>query len=158
MPAAEVERALERIGRETSVSRLLHVACSELIALLEAERCVVSRIIGDLLVALSDLTRTGEHPALQLYLVSDFPLTQEVIDEGGPRGVVRTDPAADPAEVALLERIGLDSLLMLPLGRRWGLVELYGDEDGFSADQVEVAVSVVDRLGDLLAEAESLRE
>ncbi|MEO5576464.1 MAG: hypothetical protein ABIR67_11655 [Gaiellaceae bacterium] len=51
----------------------------------------------------------------------------------------RADPGPDPAEAALLERLGFDSLLMLPLrshGQSWGLVEIYGD---------------VDRVGELVA-------
>ena len=123
MTAADIDRSLEKIRAETSVSRLLNVTCAELAAMLDASRCSVSRIIGDLLVELSDFHRSGDPPALELFLVSDYPLTQEVIDSGEPRVVLRNDPSADPAETALLERLGLDSLLMLPLrsrGQNWG--------------------------------------
>ena len=97
MTAADVDRSLEKIRAETSVSRLLNVTCSEIAALLDASRCSVSRIIGDLLVELSDFHRSGDPPALELFLVSDYPLTQEVIDSGEPRVVLRNDPSADPA-------------------------------------------------------------
>jgi hypothetical protein len=70
----EVERSLEKISAETSVSRLLHVTYAEIAALLDASRCSVSRIIGDLLVELSDFHRSGDPPSLELFLSS--PITR----------------------------------------------------------------------------------
>jgi GAF domain-containing protein len=153
----EFEISIERIAAETSVSRLLQATCVELVELLGAGRCSISRIIGDLLVELSDHLRSGEHRPLELFLVSDYPLTQEVIEAGEPRLVTRADPNADPAEAALLERLGFDSLLMLPLrsrGQNWGLIEAYADEP-FSERQVRLATTVADQVGVLLAELES---
>ena len=160
MSTAEVERSLERIAAETSVSRLLNATCVELVQLLDATRCSVSRIIGDLLVELSDHLRSGEQPTLELFLVSDYPLTQEVIEAGEPRVVARSDPNADPAEAELLKRLGFDSLLMLPLRSReqnWGLIEVYADDRPFAQNEVELAIIVADRVGSLLAELESGR-
>ena len=146
--------SLQRIEAETSVSRVLHVACGELVELFDATFASVSRVIGDLLVELSGYRRGGEHRPLELFLVTDYPLTQEVIDGGEPRIVRRADPGADAAEVALLERLGYDSLLMLPLrshDQSWGLVEVYSDEDrGFSAELVGAAEQIVQRVGDLV--------
>ena len=158
VPAADIERSLEKIAAETTVSRLLNVTCEELAVLLDASRCSVSRIIGDLLVELSDYLRSGVPATLELFLVSDYPLTQEVIDSGEPRVVQRSDPSADPAETALLERLGSDSLLMLPLrsrGQNWGLVEVYADERHFQPAEIELAITMVDRVGELLAALES---
>ena len=158
MSTAEVELALERIAAQTSVSRLLHATCVELVELLGASRCSVSRVIGDLLVALSDHLRSGEPQPLELFLVSDYPLTQEVIEAGEPRVVLRADPDADPAEAALLERLGFDSLLMLPLrsrGQNWGLIEVYAGDRPFTEHEIELAITVADRVGTLLAELES---
>jgi GAF domain-containing protein len=152
---ADVEPALERIAAETSVSRVLTVACAELVELFGASFASVSRVIGDLLVELSGYRRSGEQHPLELFLVTDYPLTQEVIDGGEPRIVRRADPGADPAEAALLERLGFDSLLMLPLrshGQSWGLVEVYVDEDRiFPPDDVERALQIVARVGEVVA-------
>jgi GAF domain-containing protein len=137
------------------VSRVLHVACAELVVLFDATFASVSRVIGDLLVELSGYRRSGEPHPLELFLVTDYPLTQEVIDAGEPRIVRRADPGADPAEAALLERLGFDSLLMLPLrshGQSWGLVEVYVAEDRvFAADDVEQALQMVARVGEVVA-------
>ncbi len=157
MAADNVERSLSRISAETTVSTLLHTACEELVTTLDAAGCSVSRTIGDLLVELAQCMRAEDPLPLALYLVSDYPLTQEVIEQGEPRVVSRADPDADPAETELLERLGFDSLLMLPLQSRdrWGLVEIYGDERAFDKDEIDTATALVGGIGELLAELES---
>lgn len=158
MAAADVQSSLEKIAVETTVSRLLHVASTELAAHSDAARVSVSRVIGDLLVELSNHDRAGREPPLELFLVTDYPLTQEVIEAGEPRIVLRASPDADPAESKLLERLGFASLLMLPLrsrGQNWGLVEIYSDEDGFSEHEIATATAIVEVVGDRLALLES---
>ncbi|MGZ8692634.1 MAG: GAF domain-containing protein [Gaiellaceae bacterium] len=157
MAAADVERSLARISAETTVSSLLNAACEELVTTLDAAGCSVSRTIGDLLVELAQCVRVADPLPLALYLVSDYPLTQEVIQQGEPRVVSRADPNADPAETELLERLGFDSLLMLPLRARdrWGLVEIYGDDREFGTAEIETAASLVAGVGELLSELES---
>lgn len=59
--------------------------------------------------------------------VANFPLTAHVLGERTPVIVHVDDPQADPAERALLERLSMRSLLMLPViayDRVIGLVEL----------------------------------
>jgi GAF domain-containing protein len=158
MTPTEVERSLERISEEKTVSRLLNVACEELVNMLDVAGCSVSRTVGDLLVELSQCMRLADPLPLALYLVSDYPLTREVIEQGEPRVVRRSDPAADPAETELLERLGFDSLLMLPLRShidKWGLVEIYADDREFDPNEIELAASLVDGVGELLTVLES---
>ena len=157
MAPVDIAASLEKIEAEETVSRVLHVACGELVELFDASFASVSRVIGDLLVELSGYRRSGEPHPLELFLVTDYPLTQEVISAGEPRIVRRSDPGADPAEVALLERLGFDSLLMLPLrshGQSWGLVEIYGDDREFQEDEIATARELLDRVGQLVAELE----
>ena len=160
MSTAEIESSLERLAAETSVPRLLQATCVELVGLLGASRCSMSRIIGDLLVELSDHRSSGEPRPLELFLVSDYPLTQEVIEAGEPRVVLRSDPNADLAEAELLERLGYDALLMLPLrsrGQNWGLIEVYADDRPFAEQEIAVAIKVADGVGARLGELESGR-
>jgi GAF domain-containing protein len=154
MAPVDLSESLARIEAEQSVSRVLHVACGELVELVDARFASVSRVIGDLLVELSGFRRSGEPHPLELFLVTDYPLTQEVISAGEPRVVRRADPGADAAEAGLLQRLGFDSLLMLPLrshGQSWGLVEIYGDDQEFANGEIETARAVVERVGELLA-------
>jgi hypothetical protein len=144
---AQLRESIERLDEETTVSRLLGIACEELVMQTDAERASVSRVIGDLLVELAHHERSGRELPLELYLVSDYPLTREVLEQGEPRSAARGDPQADAAETALLERLGYGALLMLPLralGRSWGLVELYAPSgDGFAADAPARAAELV---------------
>lgn len=110
-----------------------------------AEACVVSRVIGDLLVDLTQHSPTGRIESGHEYLVSDFPLTKQVIESGEPQVVRVDDPDADAAETDLLRRIGFESLLMLALetnGSSWGLLEVYGDGRGFSPDDIDAAKQI----------------
>ena len=116
---------------------------------------MVSRVIGDLLVDLTQHSTSGRVESGHEYLVSDFPLTQQVIESREPEVVVVSDPAADPAETELLRRIGYESLLMLALeanGDSWGLIEVYGDERGFSDADVNTATEVAAETGRKLEE------
>lgn len=154
----ELDRALERLAAESSLSRLLHLACRELTELFDASRASISRTIGDLLVELSHFDPGGAQPPLELFLVTDYPLTQEVIETREPRVVVAGTPDADPAESALLARLGFASLVMFPLrsrGQNWGLVEVWGDGGGFPAERIGQGSVLVERIGELLAVLEA---
>jgi GAF domain-containing protein len=155
----EVEASIGRIGTGTTVSTLLGVACEELVAQTGAERASVSRVIGDLLVELAHHERSGRELPLELYLVSEYPLTREVLERGEARAAVLDDPGADAAETALLARLGYEALLMLPLrasGRSWGLVELYAASGAaFDEDARTRAAALVAALAGRLEVVES---
>ena len=82
-------------------------------------------MIGDLLVGLDEHTLSGRPLAHgHEYLISDFPLTREVVDSGEPRWISRLDADADENESALLAKLGFESLLMVCLPTSdacWGL-------------------------------------
>jgi GAF domain-containing protein len=96
-----------------------------------ADAGAISQLLGDVLILVADQAPPGR--VLQTghgYLVSDFPLTQEVISQRAARAVSLADERADEAEAVLLRELGYDALLMLPLvvdGEVWGLVELYAE-------------------------------
>ena len=140
----------------SAVPQLLSGAARRLVESIDAaSACVVSRVIGDLLVDLTQHSPSGRIDSGHEYLVSDFPLTQQVIESGEPQVVEISDPEADAAEVDLLRHIGFQSLLMIPLetnGDSWGLLEVYGDERGFSDADVHTATEVAAETGRKLAE------
>jgi GAF domain-containing protein len=157
-PSLPVEQALARLARQPSVPALLHGTARALVELLDAERCAISRAVGDLLVEMTaHQVAGGTTPQLDLYLASDYPLTQEVLERGEPRLVSREADDADPAEADLLRRLGFDELLMLPLsahGARWGLVEVYANERPFGPREAEVAQQLLRGAEELLAALE----
>jgi transcriptional regulator with GAF, ATPase, and Fis domain len=138
----DVER-FDRLAQEQTVPALLGTTAELLVERLSATACTVSRAIGDLLVDLVDHSSGGPVQASHSYLISDFPLTQAVLDDGAPRSVWLEDAEADPSESALMRRLGFDSLLLLRLDcdtNLWGLLEVYDNRaGGFSADDVETA-------------------
>ncbi len=150
------EQAIEELERATAVPALLRATCRELVELVDASACLLSRVIGELLIEVAEDTRAGG--TLQLghgYLIPDYPLTEEVIARGEARLVSLRDRGPDPSEAALLRELGFESLLMLPLhsgGECWGLIELYrAGGTAFLLDDAQLATPVVARCGELLA-------
>ena len=139
---------LERLANEQTVPALLATTAQLLVDRLGASACTISRAIGDLLVDLVDHSPAGPVQAAHSYLISDFPLTQRVLEDGTPEKVWIGDAAADPREAALMRRLGFDSLLMLRMqndATPWGLVEIYDNRaGGFTADDLANAQRIVD--------------
>jgi transcriptional regulator with GAF, ATPase, and Fis domain len=148
------DRAIAALAAETSIRGLLGTACRELVHLLNARACAISRVIGDLLISLDEHTITGRPIGHgHEYLISDFPLTREVVDSGEARWVSSLDEQPEANEVALLQKLGFESLLMvcLPTSKScWGLVEVYGESDGFDEESAQVASRFAVRTGELL--------
>jgi transcriptional regulator with GAF, ATPase, and Fis domain len=148
------ERSSAALQAETTIRGLLGTACREAVSLLDASACAISRVIGDLLVGLDEHT-TSARPLAHghEYLISDFPLTREVVESGQARWVSRLDSGADEDETALLAQLGFESLLMVCLpsgGACWGLVEVYNDEGPFDEQRAELASRLAVETGALL--------
>ena len=135
---------------------LLGRRARELSYALDADGCVVSRALGDVLVQVAEHVEGSGTLQLGMgYLISDYPETQAVLESREPRVVRLADPEADPAEAALLHELRFGSLVMLALvagDEVWGLVEVYRkSEHGFTASEIELADREVRRLGEELA-------
>lgn len=146
--ASHERERLDQLANEQSVPALLASTAQLLVDSLGASACTISRAIGDLLVDLVDHGSGGPVQAAHSYLISDFPLTKKVLEEGMPETVWAGDDGADPSEAALMRRLGFDSLLMLRIhgdSVPWGLVEIYDNrEGGFSAHDLAEAQRIVD--------------
>ena len=143
MAADAFQRSSQALQAETTIRGLLGTACREAVHLLDASACAISRVIGDLLVGLDEHTISARPLAHgHEYLISDFPLTRQVVESGAARWVSRLDTAADEHEAALLGQLGFESLLMVCLpaaGACWGLVEVYNERGRFDERQAELA-------------------
>jgi GAF domain-containing protein len=146
-----IRRATAALDEQQTVRGLLETACRELVDTLNAKACAISRVVGDLLVALAEFSR-GQDP-LELgheYLISDYPMTLEVVQRGQARAVSLLEDSPEPNEAALLEKLGFESLLMvcLPVGGGcWGLVEVYADGQSFDEGQAELAEQIAAAAG-----------
>lgn len=156
---SQIAAATERLRSETTVPGLLGTTARTLVELLEAQGCTISRVIGDLLVDLIQHRRTGEPDSLgHGYLISDYPLTREVIERREPRTVFLGDPDADESEAKLLRTLGFDSLLMVAIEAEagaWGLIEVYGEKGRrFEDHEVELVAGVAREVGERLGTLE----
>jgi GAF domain-containing protein len=137
---------------------LLKETCREAVAELDAGAALFSRVIGDLLLELAEHTTSGQTLHLgHEYLISDYPLTQEVIRTCESRTVSLLDADPDPKEAELLEELGFESLLMVPVfvyGECWGLLEVYGVAGRrFDEADVDLAKAIVTRTASRLQAA-----
>jgi GAF domain-containing protein len=145
----------EVLSRETTIAGVLRTTCVQLTDVLDADACNLSRVIGQLLVDLVEYSKDGRTIQLgRSYLLPDYPVTQQVIEEAAARTVWLLDPGADPNEAALLRELDFDALLMLPLqlaGRCWGLLEVYRrGERPFTADDVRAGAQLAAEAGTIL--------
>jgi hypothetical protein len=151
---SDVAAAAEQLHAATSVSQLLGVTAEAFVRLLDASACTISRVIGDLLVDLVQHQRDGRPNRLgHGYLISDYPVTQAVIESREPQTVFAGDPDVDAAEETLLAELGFDSLLMLPIESKntaWALVEIYGSGRRFDEVAVERARALAAEAGEVL--------
>ena len=142
--------ASEFAGAET-IWELTSGLCAALVEETRATGCIVSRVIGDVLVQIAEHAPDGR--TFQLgrgFLVSQFPTTAEVLATGVARAVSVADEEPDPAEVAVLDELSMRSVLMFALANRhdaWGLVEVYRDSTSFTDDDIERGQRLVETAG-----------
>jgi GAF domain-containing protein len=153
-----IEHVAAALESEQTVRGLLDATCRQLVDALGASACAISRVVGDLLVGLVELAN-GRGP-LSLgheYLISDYPLTFEVVTSGEPRAVSLLEGSPEPNEASLLQKLGYDSLLMLCLpagGACWGLVEVYANGEEFGENQAGLAREIATHAGRVLERLE----
>ena len=98
----------------------------------------------------------GENVA---YLISDYPVTQEVLDTEIVRSVSFLDDEIDSGEAFVLRELQMNAVMLVPLvvdGGSWGLVEIYDMRlRRFTTEDEALARFLVDQAGRRL---ESLAE
>jgi hypothetical protein len=110
----------------------LRAIARDLVSELDADACVISRALGDVLLMVAEHTADGSRLDYgQGFLVSDYPATQRVLRTAEPAALTLDDSDVDEAEARLLRELGFATLLMLRFdlrGEPWGLVEVYRHE------------------------------
>jgi GAF domain-containing protein len=116
------------VGQE-SVPALLESTARSLVQELGVSACAISRVVGDLLVDIVGYSPDRDRLFLGYgFLVSEFPVTHDVLERRVPRSLTVHDAGVDEGEARILRDLGFQSLLMLPLVRgetSWALVEIY---------------------------------
>jgi hypothetical protein len=143
--------ALEALRAQTSLPGLLHTATREFVDVVDGVACAISRIVGNVLIQVAEHARDGRTLVLgHGYLISDFPLTQDVLEQEAPAVCSLLDDDCDPSEAELLRELQLDSLLMIPLpsaAGNWGLAEIYVNGRVFTDDDVARAAPLAAAFG-----------
>lgn len=151
MADPRLERPLELFRAQTSLPDLLHTATQELVEAFDALACAISRLVGDVLIQVAEHALDGRTLVLgHGYLISDFPLTQDVLEHGNPAACTLLNDDCDPQEAALLRELRLDSLLMVPLGFKqatWGLAEVYANGRAFGETEITLAKPLAEAFG-----------
>jgi GAF domain len=141
-----LERATAALGAAATLPELLRTAAQQFVDVVDGAACAISRVVGEVLIEVSEHSRDERTLALgHGYLIPDFPLTKQALEQDTPRTASLLDTDSDANEAALLRELGFDSLLMLPLsaeGAAWGLVEVYADGRRFRDDEIARASSV----------------
>jgi excisionase family DNA binding protein len=112
------------------LTELLAEIARRMTSLLDCHFCAISTYDAetDSVSTLAEYDQFGQRlPDQGPYKLTDFPLTRKVLVQQTTEVVNADDPAADPAEVAVMRRDGDRSLLMAPLiyrGESIGLVEV----------------------------------
>ena len=152
-----LERAVVAVRAAATLPDLLRTAAREFVAVADGEACALSRVVGEVLIEVFEFSL--EERTLVLghgYLIPDFPLTKEALDDDKPRTASLLDPTTDPSEANLLRELRFESLVMVPLtcsAIPWGLAEIYVNGREFTPDEVarahELAQSVCARIDQL---------
>jgi hypothetical protein len=130
---------------------LLDETNRELVERLPADASSVSRVIGDLILLVSECSPEGQTLHMgQGYLVPDYPATKTVLATGAPYAMTIEDADADSAEARVLQELGFASLLLARIeiggSATWGLVEVYRSEPiPFDAHAMRVAGEILAR-------------
>ena len=118
------------LASRLDLTELLAEIAKRMTSLLDCHFCAISTYDprSDSVSTLAEYDHFGQRlPDQGPYKLADFPLTRQVLAQQTTEVVNVDDPAADPAEVAVMRRDGDRSLLMAPLlyqGESIGLVEV----------------------------------
>ena len=146
------EEALESLRSQGSLPGLLHASTRSFVDVVDGTACAISRVVGDILIQVAEYALDGRTLVLgHGYLISDFPLTKNVLETGEPTLCSLLEETCDRTEADLLRELQLDSLLMAPLGAgdgAWGLAEVYANGRRFGEDDLALLRPLVAAFGE----------
>ena len=121
--------AVTAIWSEQAIPDVLERLGKSISFVIGATGTAISRVEGSRLVDL--VTHTRRDVQLDddnIYLIADYPVTQEVLETPCIRSVSFLDEDLDAGEAFVLRELGMSAAMLVPLrvdDRSWGLVEIY---------------------------------
>jgi GAF domain-containing protein len=129
-----------------SLDAVLQTVADQMTRLLDSSGCALSLWDSErnVIETLVDFGMMWAGASDTVYDLGEYPATRYVLESRQPMVVQRDDPAADPAEHALMEEQGIYTLLMLPLVARdrvLGLAELIDEREARSYTPEEIRLA-----------------
>jgi PAS domain S-box-containing protein len=151
---ATVLEATKAVSSSLDLDQVLGLIAEEMLNAAGADGCTLSRWDReqDAVVTWIEERRIFAEWADKpntVYPLHRFPLTRRVLETREPQVVRLSDPDSDPTEVALLQSLETQTLLMLPLAYRdhvIGLAELDSERDRqFTPDEIRLCQLLADQ-------------
>jgi len=121
--------AVTAIWSEETIPDVLERLGKSIAFVVGATGTAISRVDGPRLVDLvTHALRDVELDDDSIYLIADYPVTQEVLAGPCIRSVSFLDEDLDAGEAFVMRELGMCAAMLIPLrvnGRSWGLVEIY---------------------------------
>ena len=153
-PRVVIERLAARLAACTTAEDVVD-SLAQVSGALGARHIICSRLVGDGLAkrlvtwVTDDADDTGES-----FTVAAYPETARLLRTGEAAQITVGDPASDPAETELLQALGYNAVLMVPLfarGAPIGLLEAFTDDDRpFSRQRIGIARTIAHQLAIML--------
>jgi PAS domain S-box-containing protein len=129
-----------------SLDAVLQTVADQMTRLLDSSGCALSlwNRERNTVETLVDYSMNWAQAFDTVYDLIEYPATRHVLESRRPMVIQRDDPAADPAELALMEEQGIYTLLMLPLiarDRVLGLAELIDEREArnYTPEEIRLA-------------------
>jgi len=127
--AAGVMDAVAAIWSEHTVLDVLERLGKAISFVVGATGTAISRVEGPrLLDLMTHSFRDVDFSDDNVYVIADYPVTQEVLETPCVRSISFLDEEIDPGEAVVLRELQMNSAMLVPLrvnDRSWGLVEIY---------------------------------
>jgi len=140
------------ISSSLSLDAVLQTVADQITRALDSKGCVLSlwdreRDLVETLADYSTIRPDKTEPPGKTCALNDYPATRHVLETRQTMVIQRDDPMADDAELALMEKQGIRTLLMLPLVARdqvVGLVELIDEAEArdYTPEEIRLAESL----------------
>jgi PAS domain S-box-containing protein len=151
------------IASSLDVGQILDTVAEQMIDLLDVDGCTVSDWHRDRNIVSVIAESSPEHwydkeASVLDYDVDDYPMTKRVLVRGEAVQMVVSQPDIERSELAILQKSGIKTLLMLPLihkGETMGLVELSDSkvERRFTESQISLSILLANQAASAIQNA-----
>ena len=151
-----------------NLDEILYLMAEKIIKTLNVTSCTISRWDRQANTLVTWINLSLQNPEQNeasgtLSHLEDYPLTKHVLENGVPSRTFVNDPKADPAEVAYMKRLNVNSLYMFPMSATdqvIGLLELFDtdQEKQISAEEIALCETLLDQLAIFIVNANLFNE